>query len=90
VFLWRDLAVSVLLNIPQKHHRVVFVNRVVTMQRVGAGEITEAEEELRPFVLDQSDHIFSPPLNRTDRVTLARENLMLFEMDVNGVLPVAG
>src|SRR5262245_10157273 len=46
VELWVLLRVSIRIDVEPQHHRVIFVDRVVTMHRVSSEEVAEAEEEL--------------------------------------------
>src|SRR5262249_24220738 len=57
---------------------------------VATQEIAEAEEEADLFVEAQAHYILAANLIKGRRLTVAREYLEFFEVNVNGMLPAAG
>ena len=47
------VAVPDIVNVEPQHHRVVFVNRVVTVKWIAPDEIAEPEEQFDVIVLSQ-------------------------------------
>src|SRR5580692_10374484 len=89
--LGQQLVVAIRFDFPPSHHGVIFVNHVVAMQRIAAVEVAEAEEQLHPLRGLQPSHIFSGVLDlQRRRGKVPRDDLMLLEVDVDRVRPVAG
>ena len=57
------VVVAHVVDIEPQHHRVVFVNRVVTVHRVAPGEVAEAEVNLHLVILSESDDVFATALD---------------------------
>src|SRR5215813_2803670 len=63
----------------------------MAMNRILAQPVAEAEEKFHAFVRMQLCHVLARALDgQRRRHAVARENLVLFKMDVNGVRPIAG
>ena len=82
------IAVAGIVYVEPQHHRVVFVNRVVAVHGVAPDEVAEAEEQFDIVVLSQPHDILAAPLDCGRRVAVATDDLVFFEVNVNGVLPV--
>ena len=80
--------VSDVVDVKPQHHRVIFMNRVVAVHRVTAGEVAEAEVDIYIVILAEPDDVLAPSLNQGWCVPVAAENLMLFEVNVDWVRPV--
>src|SRR5438876_5224706 len=77
-------------DIPQSHHRVVFMHHVVAVNGVLAQPVAEAEEKQDPLVRTQLGHVLARLLNQRGRRAVAEEDLVLLEMDMDRVCPIAG
>ncbi len=80
--------VSHVVDVKPQHHRVVFVNRVVTVHRVAPGKVAEAEVNLHVVILAESDDVLAASLDQRRRVPVALENLVLLEVNVDWVRPI--
>src|ERR1700722_17351351 len=78
------------LNVPQSHHGVIFMHHVVAVNGVAAKPIAEAEEQEHALVGVQLGYVLSRVLGcQRVRHPVAGENLMLFQVNVDGVSPIA-
>ena len=82
------VAIPDIINVESQHHRVVFVNHVVAVHWVAPHEVAEAEEQFDVIVLSQPHDILAAPLDCRRRVSVSADDLMLFEVNVDRVLPV--
>src|SRR5712691_7067857 len=77
-------------NVPERHHGVVFMHHVMAVDGVLAQPVAEAEEEFHPLVGMQLGHVLAPQVPRHGRLhPVAAHNLMLLQVDVDGVRPIA-
>src|SRR5712692_8062188 len=83
-------SVACRLDVPERHHGVVFVHHVMAMDGVLAQPVAEAEEEFHALVRTQLRHILAGSFDQRRRNPVAAHNLMLFQVDVDGVRPIAG
>src|SRR5712691_3174676 len=57
--LWVLVRVSNSSELPPKHHRMVFVDRIVTVHRIPSQEVPEAEKQFHLGIVLQPDHVLS-------------------------------
>src|SRR5687768_10775466 len=87
-----DVVAFALDDLPDEHHRVIFVDDVVAVERILADEIAEPEERLRMHVVLEPDDVFATVLHKTcrrRRRAIDREELKLLEVDVRRMLPTS-
>src|SRR6185295_13985079 len=80
------------LDIEAQHHRMVLVDRVVTMHRISSQEVAEAEEQFGFGIVLKSEHVLSTHLNKRVvvwRLPVDQQGLELLEVNVNWMLPAA-
>src|SRR5712692_9446746 len=77
-------------NVPNPHHGVVFMHHVVAVDGILAQPVAEAEEEQDALVGMQLGHVLARPLNQRGRHPVAGEDLVLLEVDMDRVGPIAG
>ena len=80
--------VSRIIDVKPQHHRVIFVNRVVAVHRITAGEVAEAEVNINVIIFTKSDDVLAPSFDQRRGVAVTAENLMLFEVNVDRVRPI--
>src|SRR5499427_1092204 len=77
------------LDVPKRHHGVIFVHHVVTVNRIFPGPVAELEEEPHPLVGMQLSDVLARILDRERwRLPVARQDLVLFEVDVDRMGPI--
>src|SRR5713226_10532784 len=79
------VVISLGCDLPEQHHGVIFVNYVVTVQRIASQEIPEAEEEFDFRVVFQPYDVLPPGLDQRRvrrRLPVDGKRLELFEMDM--------
>ena len=76
------------IYVEPQHHGVVLVNRVVAVHRVAPDEVSEAEEKCNVVAISQPHDILAAPFNFNRQVPVALDDLMLFEVNVDRMLPV--
>src|SRR5215831_12313645 len=83
------IGIALIADRPAHHHRVILMHEVVTMEWIRPGEVSEAEEELDGLVELQARDIFATVLDgiRSGGHTVTRQNLMLFEVNMDWMLP---
>jgi hypothetical protein len=69
---------------------VIFMNGVVAVHGPIAAKIAEAEEELNLLAELQAHHVFPRVFYPWRRHSIPRQDLELFHMDVDGMLPAMG
>src|SRR5262249_15817398 len=80
---------AVRIDFPAQHHRVIFVDHVVAVQRVAAGPVSESEKQPHSPLWMQLRYVFSRVLDSEGhRLAVARQYLVLLEMNVNRVGPI--
>src|SRR5262245_11497156 len=80
----RDVGIAIGLDFPAHHHCMVFMHRVMAMQRITSRPIAEAEEDLHSFVLPQLHHVLARDfVVEGCFLAVPRHDLMLLEMNVN-------
>src|SRR5260370_918210 len=62
--LWHQHVVASRLDVPQRHHGVVFMHHVMAVDRVLMQPIAEAEEQLHPLVGMQLRHVLASRFTR--------------------------
>src|ERR671922_1498180 len=84
-----DEVVAHVLHLPEQHHRVIFVNRVVAVHRVPAPEVAEPHDELDFFVEPEPYHVLPAEFHvaASNQAIVAPDDPELLQMDVNRVLP---
>src|SRR5262249_26041007 len=75
------------LDGPQRHHGVILVHYVVAMHRITPGKIAEAEEQNVGLVVVQLRNVFAGVLHQWRWSAVARDDLVFFEMNVDGMHP---
>src|SRR5215467_16041173 len=91
--LWHQYAVFLTCRhyVPQRHHGVVFMHHVMAVDGVLAQPVAETEEQLHPLVGMQRSHVFAAEiLGHSWRNPVAVHDLVLFQVDVDRVRPIAG
>jgi hypothetical protein len=74
----------------QQHHRVIFVNHVVTVQWEPPDEVTETEKHFCFHVVLQPENILPASRNQSGargRIAVDRKGLKLLEVHVDWMLP---
>src|SRR5262249_53874614 len=90
--LWVLLRVSHGSDVEPQHHRVVFVDSVVTVHWIAAKKIAEAEKQFDLGIVLQPDYVFSTRLDQRTtrrRRSVDQQCLELFEVNMDGMLPAA-
>ncbi len=82
------VVVTHVVDVKPQHHRVVFVNRVVTVHRVAPREIAEAEINLYVIVLAKSDDVLAASFDQRRCLTVSFENLVFLEVNVDRMRPI--
>src|SRR5207244_2743902 len=77
-------------DVPAEHHRVVFVHDVVTVHRVSAEEVSEAEEDPDLLVALEPDDVLPGDLVGGRSGSIPGQDAEFLEMDVDRMLPVTG
>src|SRR5712692_5783301 len=72
-------SVACRLDVPERHHGVVFVHHVMAMDGVLAQPVAEAEEEFHALVRTQLRHVLAGSFDQRRRNPVAAHNLMLSE-----------
>lgn len=82
------VVVAHVVDIKPQHHRVVFVNRIVTVHRVTAHEVAEPEVDLDVVILTESYDVFASAFDQRWLVPISFENLVLLEVNVDRMGPI--
>src|SRR5919106_4864253 len=84
--------VACVLHLEEEHHLVIFVQRVVTVDRITAAEVAEPHDYFDLLVLTQTDHIFPRELHvaALNLPAVTPDDAEFLQVDVNGMLPAAG
>src|ERR1700722_17234137 len=78
-------------DVPQRHHCVILVHHVVTVDRVLTRPVAEFEEQHRALVRMQLRDVLPAEIGRYAGChAVAAENLVFLQVNVHGVRPVAG
>src|SRR5476649_2411563 len=84
-------------DVPAHHHGMVLMHHVMAMHRVAALHVAEAHEDADLFAVVELDDVLAAEIDagvgrllvRRRRHAVARQDAMLFEVDVHGMPPRA-